>query len=230
MDNSVAIASADDADYVAARDQMVADYDPAKYTDVAACASTNSLDCEAWAYQNQVRMDPRSLIPGLTEKIGWFNYPDEPLVIWDQVDMNTAKATTEGPAAYQEAIDFLSVQMPVVPLEWDDALFDSAQAHTDDIGATGSVSHDSTDGTDAITRIQSYFSESPIIAENLEFGSQQTGESPSSVIEQLIIDDGVPTRGHRISIFNPELGQAAISCGSHTVYSSMCTLTYGGLQ
>jgi uncharacterized protein YkwD len=74
----------------------------------------------------------------------------------------------------------------------------------------------------------SYFTESPKMGENIEFGSQVFGYNAQAVLISLIIDDGVPSRSHRLRIFDSEMAQVGVSCGEHSVYGSMCTLDYGG--
>lgn len=74
-----------------------------------------------------------------------------------------------------------------------------------DIGALGLVQHDSSDGTGSIDRIRSFFTESSYVGENISFGSQQGGYDPLVVMINLIVDDGVPSRGHRNLIFNADM-------------------------
>lgn len=40
----------------------------------------------------------------------------------------------------------------------------------------------------------------------------------------LIVDDGVPDRGHRQAIFNPAYTQVGVSCGRHVVYDWVCVI------
>ena len=44
------------------------------------------------------------------------------------------------------------------------------------------------------------------------------------VIRQLIIDDGVADRGHRIVMFADHLRYAGVACGPHPEFGTMCVI------
>jgi hypothetical protein len=48
------------------------------------------------------------------------------------------------------------------------------------------------------------------------------------VVRQLILDDGVVNRGHRLTIFDPNLQIAGAGCGPHAVYRYMCVIDFAG--
>ena len=45
---------------------------------------------------------------------------------------------------------------------------------------------------------------------------------------QLIVDDRVPSRGHRTNIFKKEFKVVGVNIGSHKRYGSLCVMDYAG--
>jgi uncharacterized protein YkwD len=46
------------------------------------------------------------------------------------------------------------------------------------------------------------------------------------VVIQLLVDDGVPDRGHRDNILVPDWGAAGVACGPHLRYQQVCVMDY----
>lgn len=59
--------------------------------------------------------------------------------------------------------------------------------------------------------------------ENLAYSDAETG---TDMILQLLVDDGVPDRGHRKNILNSDFTHIGVSCGCHTQYTEMCCYAY----
>ena len=59
-----------------------------------------------------------------------------------------------------------------------------------------------------VTRVEKYGSWSGSIAENIDMGNSNALD----VITALIIDDGVPNRGHRNNLFDPGTCEINIDC------------------
>ena len=57
----------------------------------------------------------------------------------------------------------------------------------------------------------------------IEYGASDAMDA----VRQLIVDDGVPDRGHRSILFDPSLRFAGVSCGAHPAYRSMCVIDLG---
>lgn len=170
------------------------------------------------AFQNQARQNPASLIPLLEARLAAMNEAGE---IVDGCGRRCNIATQEGQAAVQEAIDFLRNQEPLPPLESSAQVALAAQTHADDQadGATGHTGSDGSSSSDRITRAGALNSAS---GENIAYGSP-TGQE---VILDLIVDDGVPGRGHRVNIFTPRWTHTGTGCGPHATYGLVCVINY----
>lgn len=128
------------------------------------------------------------------------------------------------PNSLDEAIAFMERQPPLPPLASDSALATSAAAHTADQGRGGETGHAGTDGSTPFQRIHRQGVWSSRSAEVISYGYG----TAAGVVRQLIIDAGVPGRGHREIIFDPMLRTAGVGCGSHAVYGHMCVVDFAG--
>jgi uncharacterized protein YkwD len=66
-------------------------------------------------------------------------------------------------------------------------------------------------------RILQFGQHQSLIGEVINYGE----ETPRMTVIQLVIDDGVPGRGHRHSIFNRDFHVAGAAIGYHKTYGSM---------
>ena len=130
----------------------------------------------------------------------------------------------EGPEAIDEAIAFLEQQEPLPPLKADVKLSRSAGGYAQDQGPYGLTGHVSADGATLSDRIHRQQVWSMYAAEAISYGY----EDPRDVVRQLIVDDGVPDRGHRKVLFNTAIRFAGVGCGPHRVYGAMCVIDFSG--
>lgn len=136
----------------------------------------------------------------------------------------TPLLTNEGAAAVQEAIVFLKAMKPVNPLVWSKGLSRAALDHVNDIGPKGVVSHTGIDGSSPGDRIERYGQWDLSWGENISFGAN----TARRIMIQLLVDDGVPSRGHRTSMTSPDFTVVGMAFGSHRTYTYMCVQNFAG--
>jgi uncharacterized protein YkwD len=130
--------------------------------------------------------------------------------------------TNEGVAALDEAVRFLQKQKPMPALSWSPGLAEAASELVRDEGQTGEIGHTGRKSGDMRQRIERHGTWSGRIAENIGYGP----DTARLMAMQLIIDDGVPGRGHRKNIFTPAFRVAGAACGPHATYRNMCVMEF----
>lgn len=136
----------------------------------------------------------------------------------------TRMQTSEGVAAVDEAIRFLSRQKPLPPLAWSDGLAAAATELAEEQGSSGGTGHTGRQSHGIQERIERHGKWERTIAENIGYGPSEA----RGMVMQLIIDDGVRDRGHRTNTFNKDFGTAGVACGPHPEYGSMCVIDFAG--
>lgn len=132
-----------------------------------------------------------------------------------------ALVTQEGPAAVDEAIAFLEAQAPLPALRDNPGLARAAADHAREQGQTGEVAHVGADGSSPSDRMRRYGRWSAT-GEAIAYGPDRAED----VILQLIVDDGVPDRGHRRILFNPAYTLVGAACAPHPVWRTACVLDF----
>jgi uncharacterized protein YkwD len=134
----------------------------------------------------------------------------------------TGLRTSEGVKAVDEAIRFLEKQTPLGPIEGSRLLARAAGDHVDEQGPRGGTGHFSKDGSNPRDRVVRRGGGS-YVAEVITYGPPSAVE----VVRQLIVDDDVPGRGHRKTLFAAEMRYAGVACGPHKGYRVMCVADLG---
>jgi uncharacterized protein YkwD len=142
----------------------------------------------------------------------------------DAADRSRASGAYDDPAAFDEAVRFLRRQPALPPLGADAALSDAALSHADYQGREGGFGHQGPGGETLGERLRRHGAFAMLMAEDISYGYA----NPREVVLQLIVDSGVPNRGHRGNIFNPAFREAGVACGPHRLYGAMCVVDFTG--
>ena len=142
----------------------------------------------------------------------------------DIVRGNVRIRTKEGVAAIDEAIAFLEKQRPMPPLSISRGLTLAARVHAEEQAKTGAVGHEGADGSFVADRVSRFGSWKKVIGENIAYGFDE----PRDVVMQLIIDDGVPDRGHRKNLFNSKYRRIGIANATHPKYRHLSVHVLAG--
>ena len=93
-------------------------------------AAVAEIDKEIFALHNQIRQDPKSIVPDLEQMLDSFE--NEVFLIRDG---GRAKIKTkEGAKAVQEAIEAMNATEPMQPLNWSTGITSACKDHVADIG------------------------------------------------------------------------------------------------
>ena len=178
----------------------------------AAVAAQSRFEEGVFAELNHFRSDPAAYAEYLRDYRPRF----EGKLLVSNDDSEIDIMTREGVAAVDEAIRDLRREKPLVELEWSDALARAAADHVAVQSRSGAVGH-YTRGSGPGERMKARGG-GPYVNEVITYGHH----SPEGVVDQLLIDDGVPDRGHRHSLLRPEHRFAGVACGRHPVHRTMC--------
>jgi len=168
---------------------------------------------------NRARRNPRSMLTLLDKR-------------WHKIDVHDRIAKdkgvylqlTEGRKGVEECMRFMRLQTPVHELELSDELCQAAQDHVNDIGPKGHTGHTGTDGSITWDRVNRYCEWRKACAENIDYMSHSAPE----IVLSMLVDDDVPSRGHRKNILSKEFTRVGIAYGPHRDFGTICVLVFAG--
>ena len=167
----------------------------AKATDESVLAELNVVRCDPKAYA--AHLEPR--LARFEDKV--YTIPGKPVMV-----------TVEGAAAVEDCIACLKSTAPLPPLERvSPGLSAAAQEHANDLARSGGSGHDGSDGSSPFDRMNRHGKWSGGAAENICCGK---GTARDHCV-QLLIDDGVSSRGHRMNILNKDFKVLGVAYGPH---------------
>jgi uncharacterized protein YkwD len=135
--------------------------------------------------------------------------------------------SVEGVPLIKETVKWLHKQRALPPVMWDDTLGRAAADMVRFQGPRGETGHDR-HGVDWM-RIASHENARLFCCgEVIMYGAS----TPRSIVVDLIVDDGVPSRGHRAIIFDSKyaFNAVGIAVGPHESFRSMCVIDWGVVQ
>ena len=104
----------------------------------------------------------------------------------------------------------------------DEGLFKAARYHAKDAGKNGIIGHTSSNGTTMSKRLPKYVKGWNRIAENCSYGYDEA----VNIVGQLLLDNDVPSLGHRKSILSKELELIGVAIAPHTKYKFNCVMDF----
>jgi len=132
----------------------------------------------------------------------------------------TALMTHEGAPPVWEAVRALRATRPMGALAESAPLDLAADDLVKEQGPRGGRGHVSLDGSQPWTRMQRYATGLTGFGEANAYGPTDA----RSLVIGLLVDDGVPSRGHRQNLLNPVFRYAGVGCGRHATYKEMCVI------
>ncbi len=177
------------------------------------------LSDEVFEVINEVRKNPRSIVEELKKMKHFFKGKEYRNPKYDYYIM-----MDEGVPAIENALDFLeNTAMPRDAFERSDNLNQAADELVSHIGPKGFTSHQQEELA-MDKRVKKYIQEKGGIAENISFG---WGDARDIVV-QMVVDDGVKSRGHRKNIFSKNYVKIGISSGKHKTYQHCTVMEFFG--
>lgn len=172
------------------------------------------LDAALLAELNRMRSDPAAYADELAAVAARF---DGTLLLRPGL---VPVQTSEGVAPVLEAVALLRATQPLPLLAPSAALALAAEEHCRDQAGSGGVGHHGHDGSNSFARISRHGRVDGLSGEVIDYGWSSARE----IVFDLLIDDAVPNRGHRIALLRPQFSLAGAACGEHPRYGVMCTV------
>jgi len=184
-------------------------------------STMEGLNAENLAILNEInaaRTDPRGYAESLRDDISHF----DGLLL--EAPGRGPLMTVEGAAAVEDAIADLQRRPAAPPLRPDSAIAQAAMRLVADEGPSGRVGHVASDGATLRQRLEAAGVWAMSMEEAIAYGPTE----PREVVRALIVDDGVPDRGHRVAIFDPHMSRAGFACGPHATWRWICVIDFTG--
>lgn len=175
-----------------------------------------TLEDAVLAQINAVRANPKAYAAQLRIYRSYFDGE----IVYMPGDYNGI-LTKEGAAVVDEAIAFLEQQDPLPALSPAQVLVLTAADYSHEQGALGARGHVGADGSVPGDRVKRHGG-GIYVGEAIAYGTNDAAE----VVRQMIVDDGVPDRGHRKLLFDKNFRFAGIGCAAHVRLDFICVIDF----
>ena len=130
----------------------------------------------------------------------------------------------EGVEAVRECVSVMEETPSISILQPSRGLSLASKDHAIDQSRTGNTGHAGSDRSTPLSRMDRYGDWQVIMGENVFYGPASGRE----IVVGLLVDDGVPNRGHRINILNRQFRVVGVSIKKHPVYRYVCVIDFAG--
>jgi len=168
--------------------------------------SSGTMEQQIFDYQNYARTNPSAIAAKIAARLA------------KETNQNAEPALS-----MKDAIAWLATQPAVSALSWNRAIMHACMDHARDQASTKQFSHTGSDGSSMSTRIARY-GDAQTTGENLAMG-YTTAED---FILALIIDSGIPTRGHRINTYLKAYNYGAVGYRTDHPNGPFLVLNFAG--
>jgi hypothetical protein len=141
--------------------------------------------------------------------------------------------TQEGEKAHIEAIEFLKdieqnnrsdMSTRLHPLEESKILSSAANDHVNDIGKSGSITHEGSSKETISDRVEVYGEWDYVLCQNIDFG----GKNVNEIIISFVTGDGDSNRSHRKNMFRKDINFIGGASGFHKDTEVISVIAFAG--
>lgn len=126
--------------------------------------------------------------------------------------------------AARECYSEMKAMKPIGKLSPLQSLSLAAKDHVDDTGKKGLITHTGSDGSSPSDRIARHCKWTGKTGECIHYGYNKA----LPIVLDLLIDEGIPGRGHRRIILDDAYNYAGVHLGYHKKYTHMSVITFVG--
>jgi len=179
----------------------------------------NQLEYEVVLELNKLRANPKEYAEKYLEPMldlydgKLLKYPNEIPV-----------RTNEGIKAVKECIRVLKKTKPIGPFTPKEGMSYAAADHVKYQSKKGLTGHKGKGGSTPFKRLNKHGQWLITAGENIDYGNDKADR----IVISLMVDDGVPDRGHRKNILNGDFKVIGVAVGTHKKYRHMCVMTLAG--